>query len=167
MLQPCFASIAKLKFSKSLNPSPPIAFAFPIWSHLIQCILLSWPICPHQYPLISLLISCSRPLGSLNTPMLYVGMARITDLMRISFPACERNFIFQLVNLLLTLSRISLKTLSLNLPTKAGNPRYFSYEPVDLIPAMLAIRSLVAVLVLLLKNMDVLSLFNLCPEACS
>jgi hypothetical protein len=40
------------------------------------------------------LISVHNPGGNRKTLILYVGIAWITALRRISFPACDRNFVF-------------------------------------------------------------------------
>ena len=50
-----------------------------------------------------------KPFGSLKHDMVYVGIAWITALMRISLPACDSNFSFQPFNFFQILSLIKLK----------------------------------------------------------
>jgi hypothetical protein len=92
---PCLASKARLKTSKSHKPIPLLSFDFPIISQLIQDTLLAliWEL--HQNLLIKELRLWHRVFGRRKTLILYVGIACITALMRISLPAWERNLSIQ------------------------------------------------------------------------
>lgn len=61
--QPCFANKARLKLLKSRNPIPPLALENPIFFRLIQWILESFSLCPHQIFCIKELISAQSPSG--------------------------------------------------------------------------------------------------------
>jgi hypothetical protein len=127
MCQPCFASKAKLKHSISRKPIPPLSFCRPICPQFIQATFLSFSLCPHQKRDIIELISLHRVFGNWNTLIVYVGIACITALRRISFPAWERNFSFHPLIRSQIFPFMSVKVLTLDFPTKAGRPRYFSY----------------------------------------
>jgi hypothetical protein len=109
--------------SRSLKPRPPVDFDLPNFSQLIQCIFDFFDICPHQKDCIILFRSLHKVTGSKNTRIQYVGIACTTALIKISFPAWERNFTFQFVNLFQTLSLMLLKAWILDLPIRDGSPR--------------------------------------------
>jgi hypothetical protein len=88
----------------------------------------------------------------------------MTAFKRISFPTCDKNFLLQAFILVHTLPLIPLKALSFERPIRAGSPKYFSYHCVKGTPA--AVRMFVRSSngVFLLKKIEVLSLFNFCPQ---
>lgn len=125
-LQHCLANMALLKHTKSLKLKPSWAFEKPIRSQLIRCILASFSSCPHQNFCIIPLISLHRAIGSWKILILnVVGMAWITAFSRTSFPACERNLIFQLCKQFYTLSLILLKSLWSRFPHEHWKPKVF------------------------------------------
>ena len=63
-LQPCLASMAKLKAWRFRNPMSPFKFDLHMLFQLTQAILLSCYLCPHQNLLIIPSISSQSPLGS-------------------------------------------------------------------------------------------------------
>ena len=85
-----------------------------------------------------------------------MGIACTTDLIRISLPACESNFSSHPCNFLQTFSFMKLKLAFFLLPTKDGNPRYFSYYLISDTPKAYLMCSLVSFEVSLLKKMVVL-----------
>lgn len=85
ILQACLANVALLKLSSSLKPNPPLLFESPIFDQLLQWILLSFCICPHQNLAITAAISLHNLLGSMKTLIEYVGIAWITVFNNISF----------------------------------------------------------------------------------
>jgi len=102
-------------------------------SHLIQWILRSPCLLPHQNLLIILSICSHKPIGSREQLITYVGIAWTTNLIKTSLPAFDRNFSFQPFSFFHTLSWTKLKTCFLDLPTKAGSPRYFEWHSTTLI----------------------------------
>jgi hypothetical protein len=74
-LQPCLARRAKLKTSKSRNPSPPLCLGSPNRVQLIQCTPLVAELWPHQNRFIRVSICEHRDLGSWKTLIQYAGMA--------------------------------------------------------------------------------------------
>ena len=88
----------------SLKPNPPFPFSSQSFSHFTQCTFLLVPSYPHQNFLIGVSNSLINPLGSLKQLIVYVGMAWMTDLIKISLPAWERSFSFHPCNFLHTLS---------------------------------------------------------------
>jgi len=77
------------------------------------------------------------------------------------------NFSFHPSNLAFTRPQILAKVCLLDIPTKAGRPRYFS-KPVEIVtPVVLLMKSRKAARVFLLKKREVFAAFNCCPEALS
>jgi hypothetical protein len=89
----------------------------------------------------------------------------MTDLRRTSFPAWEKNFSFHPFIRFQILPFMPLKVEILDLPIRAGKPRYFSYFAVELRPVPFRIKILSSIRVLWLKNRDVFARFSCCPEA--
>jgi hypothetical protein len=127
-------------------------FVFPIRSHPIYAIFRSCSRCPHQnFPFIAF-ISLMSAFGIWNTFIIYVGIAWITALSRISLPACDRNFSFHPLILFQIRPLMLLKELIRDLPIKGRRPRYFSYQFVALTPISIRIVCLVSSLVFQLKK---------------
>lgn len=123
--QPCFARSTKLKAFRSRNPKPPSFLGRHILSQLNQVILflsLAWP---HQNLQTKLVFSSHKALGSLKTLIVYVGTAWAIVLIKISLPALDNSFSFQLDNLLFNLSINWWKVFHLIFPTEDGRPKYF------------------------------------------
>ena len=97
--QSCFVGIALLKTCKFLKPMPPQAFCLHIAFQLTQHILVSCYLWPHQKFLIMLSISSHKLWGRRKQPIVYVGIACATALMRISFPPIDNSLPFQLASL--------------------------------------------------------------------
>jgi hypothetical protein len=125
-LQHYLASKAVLKQSMSLNPRPPRSLLLPILLQAIQAILLEFSLKLHQNFPIMALISFVKAFGMRNMLIVYVGIAWMTAFSKTSFPACVRNFSFQPFNLAQILSLMKLKEETLDLPIRAGSPRYRS-----------------------------------------
>ena len=123
---PCLANKVILNAFKSQNPIPPSSFGAHIFSQLNHANLLWFSYCPHQKRLTILASSSHKASKSLKQLIVYDGIAWATDFIRISLPAFERSFSFQLDNLFPNFSFKSLNVLRLDRPTKEGNPRYFS-----------------------------------------
>ncbi len=114
-LQPCLASIDRLKLSNSRYPN----FLFlPRPFQAIHEIFRLFSLCPHQNFPNKEFISRHKVVGSRNTLIVYVGIAWRTDLIRTSFPTCDNNFSFQ--------PFIRFQILLLRLLKVAGKPRYVS-----------------------------------------
>ena len=126
ILHPCLAKRAKLKALRSLNPIPHSAFDVHNFFHDTQAIFLSFSFCPHQKLPIKEFRSLHNESGSLNTLIVYVGVACATALIRTSRPALDNSLLFYPVIFLPTWSLIRLKAFFFPLPTSAGSPRYFS-----------------------------------------
>lgn len=109
---------------KSLKPSPPFPLGSIIFSHARQCVF-HWPCLePHQKFLTNRVRSSHTEYGNLNTPIMYVGIACKTDLINVSFPACERvspHAMILLVNLACNIWNFPLCMR----PSGVGKPRYF------------------------------------------
>lgn len=69
------ASSAWLKTLKSRKPKSPPCFCFWIFCHAIQCVFCFSSFNPHRKLRIILLRSSHKDIGSLNTPIMYVGIA--------------------------------------------------------------------------------------------
>lgn len=119
----CFAKRALLMQKKSLKPNLPFSFGNLIFFHFIQWIHFSFALWPHQKLCIIESISRHNPLGSRKTLMQYVGIAWITAFNKISFPAWERNLIFQSWRCFHTQFVILLNAVIRDLPTRVGNPK--------------------------------------------
>jgi hypothetical protein len=132
--QPCLASKAMLKHSRSQYPNPPLSFHHPIRFQLIHAVFFSLSLCPHQNRDIIELMSLHNVLGNRNTLIVYVGIASTTALSKISFPAWERNFSCHQFIRSQIFPFISVKALIRDLPIKAGSPKYFSYHCVEFTP---------------------------------
>ena len=98
---------------------------------------------------------------------MYVGIARATALIKISFPPIERSLPFQPASFLPILSFKIEKTCFFDLPIREGRPRYLVSLEFCIGPRILKISSLVAWAVLGLKKMEDLSVFTFYPEASS
>ena len=122
---PCLAKSAKLNALRSLNPSPPSAFLWHIFSHETQAIFHSFSFCPHQKFLTMEFSSWHKESGILKQVIVYVGVAWATALMSTSLPAFESNLPFHPAIFLLTWSFIWLKAFLFPLPTSDGSPRCF------------------------------------------
>ena len=93
---PCFASKARLKAFKSLNPMPPSAFGLHIFPQAIQASFFSLSCCPHQKLLTREFSLLQSESGSLKQFIVYVGVAWATAFIRISRPVVDSKFPFQL-----------------------------------------------------------------------
>ena len=122
-LQPCFASIVKLKWCKSLNPIPSSSFGLVSLSQLSQWIFLSFLTYPYQNRAHMDWSSSHNLIGNWKTLILYVGIDCATALIRISFPACDKIFPFHPCSFFHTLSLRKEKVCYLLCPTKVGNPK--------------------------------------------
>ena len=123
--QSCLARKALLKSCKFLKPIPPLVFCLHMVFQLTQHILVSCCRWPHQKFLIILSISSHRLWGRRTHPMVYVGIAWATALMRISFPPMERSFLFHPASFCPILSYRIANTCVFDLPIKDGRPKYF------------------------------------------
>ena len=103
-LQPYFAKTARLKALRSRKSKPPSSFGRHILSQLNQVILFFSFVYPHQNLRTILVISSQRALESLKALIVYDGNACATVLIKISFPALDKNFSFHRESLLSNLS---------------------------------------------------------------
>jgi len=111
-----------------------------------------------------------RVIGSWKTLILYVGIVCITAFKMISFPAWNKNLLFQFCRRFHTLSFMLWKAFILDFPTNASKPKHFSYLSVACNPDSWVIFCLFNVLVLRLKKKKkkkILLRFNLCLETTS
>ena len=155
--QNCFPSGAVLKFLRSLKPILPLLFYLHIILQFTQCIFLLSELLPHQNFRIMASISWQSLFGSLKQLIAKAGIACVTALIRISFPAWESSFSFHPFSLLHTLSFIWEKLIILFCPTKEGSPKYFSYCFMTGTPSISLISTCVASGVPLLKKIVVFS----------
>ena len=125
-LQPCFAKRARLKVLRLRKSKPPSSFGRHILSQLNQVILFFSFVYPHQNLCTILVISSQRALESLKALIVYDGNACAIVLIKISFPALDKNFSFHRESLLSNLSINWWNMLHLFFPTSDGSPRYFS-----------------------------------------
>ena len=123
-LHPCLASKAKLNALRSLNPIPALAFGLHIFSQAIHASFLSLSRCPHQKLQIREFSLLHRESGILKQFILYVEMAWATAFIRISRPADDNDFPFQLAILRPTWSLMQLNAFFFPLPTKGGSLKY-------------------------------------------
>lgn len=87
------AKKAWLNLFRSLKSSPPSVFGVVIFFHETHDILCFSVVDPHQKRAIRLSISEHNSIGSWKQFIEYTGIAKATCLMRVSFPAVERNFV--------------------------------------------------------------------------
>ena len=146
---------------------PPYAFEIHIFFQPTQLIFASFCFWPHQKFHIILSKSSHKLCGSWKQLIVYVGIAWVTALMRISFPPIERSLPFQPVNFCPILSFKMEKTCVLDLPMKDGSPKYLVCFECCIGPKMLKISSLISWRVFGLKNTEYLSVLIFWPEASS
>ena len=130
------------------------------FSQLNQAIFFSFAFCPHQKFLTMLVSSSHKASGNLKQLMVYVGIAWATALISTSLPALDSIFSFQPASFLRSFSLISLKVFLLFLPTNDGKPKYFSCYLITWAPNLCFISYWMSSGVFLLKNREVLALFN-------
>ena len=123
---PCLARSARLKVLRSLNPMPPTDLGLHIFSQETHANFLSLYFCPHQKLFTIEFNSLHRESGRLKQPIVYVGVAWATTLIRISQPALDSNLPFQFAIFLPTWSFIRLKAFFFPCPTNGSKPKYFS-----------------------------------------
>src|SRR5690606_23973173 len=102
ILHPCFTSSALLKDSISLIPKPPSFFEVVILFQLIHGILCMSFCKNHQKCLMFAVISCKSFFGRRKQDIAYASIAEMTTYNITSFPARERNLLYQL-SILLTI----------------------------------------------------------------
>ena len=146
---------------------PPYAFEIHIFFQPTQLIFASFCFWPHQKFHIILSKSSHKLCGSWKQLIVYVGIAWVTALMRISFPPIERSLPFQPANFCPILSFKMEKTGVLDLPMKDGSPKYLVCFECCIGPKMLKISSLISWRVFGLKNTEYLSVLIFWPEASS
>lgn len=113
----------------------------------------------------NLISSLHNVFGSLNTLIMYVGVACAMALMRISLPALDRSLPFHPVIFLPTWFLMRLNAFLLPLPTIGGSPRYFSWCWMISTPNFCLTWNWTSLFVFLLKNREVFSLLSFCPES--
>lgn len=101
-----------------------LSFAQFLLTHPMHFLLT--PFCPHQNRIAIELISAHSPAGNIKQLIAYVGIACMTALMRISLPACDKNFSFHPCKRRKILSLISLNASFLERPRMGGSPKYLS-----------------------------------------
>ena len=116
-----------LKTLRSLKPMPPSFFNEQSFSQEIHANFLSFFFFPHQKLLIMEFSSLHNASGSLNTLIVYVGVACATTFMRISLPALDMSLSFHPSIFLPTWSLVRLNAFLLPLPIIKGSPKYFSW----------------------------------------
>lgn len=84
---------AWLKLAKSLNPRPPLPFAWHSLSYFAQWILFWSFFSPHWNLEITFWISSNKIVGSLKTLIVYVGTAWVVTLIKISLSSLENNLL--------------------------------------------------------------------------
>ena len=78
-----------------LIPTPPISLGWQIVSQAMVCNFLISAVFPHQKSLMILSILLQVSFDNLWIVIEYIGMACITDLIRVSFPAGDKSLPFQ------------------------------------------------------------------------
>ena len=162
----CFPNIARLKFSISLKPKPPWFFGRQSLFQATQWIFLECPLYPHQNLWIIASMSLHRLLGILKQPIVNVGMACRTALIRTSQPAWDKSFSFHPCILCQILSHRKLKLCFFAHPTKEGSPKYFSYWAIAATPSISFILSLALWSVFVLKKSCIFPWLICWLEAC-
>ena len=127
----------------------------PSLLQLIHAIWESLALWPDQNLDIIELISLHNVLESWNMLIVYVGMTWTTVFNKISLPVYDRNFSFYLCIRSQILPFIVVKELTLDLPMRAGNPRYLSYTVVELTLVVESMRSFASLFVFMLKKIEV------------
>ena len=94
-------------------------------------------------------------------------MAKATALIRISLPACEKNFPYHCCTFLLTFSLITRKVCCLFLPTRVGSPRYKSWGLAESRPNYFCRTARFSSVTFGLKEMEDFCKFILWPDVSS
>lgn len=155
-----FANRALLKHLISLKLSPPYSLESPSFFHFLQYILLSFRFLLNQNWAMIRAISLHNLLERVKTPIVYVGMAWTTAFRSISLPTWDKKEFYQLWIRFHNLSFSSPNVLYFDWPIVEGKPKYLASLPQDDTPAFANIISLVSLLVLALKNIDVFCLLR-------
>lgn len=120
----CLANIVELKVSRSRKPIPPSNLNTFSWFQISQWVLPFSILKFHQNLTTIAKISRHKRFGNWKMLIVYTGIDCRSALMRISWPACERNRFFQLWIRCQTFSFNPLKVLYFEWPTRAGRPKY-------------------------------------------
>lgn len=164
ILQLSFARSASLKVKISLNPNPPSFFGLAIFFRTIHDTFLMLLVLSHQNLVNTDWISAQRVRGSLKHDIAKEGIVAMTVLNMINFPARERNFVDQQIDLCLILSTILENKNLFFLPNCSGRPKYLPNPPSFSMPSTCLIWILHSWFVLSEKEMTDFCAFISWPE---